>query len=130
MNKFKTVAPSVERLGQHLIADFYGASHLFDANPAGTVLENAARAAGATLLDLRLHDFGDRYGFTGVALLAESHISIHTWPENDYAAIDIFMCGESDPMLSLAVLRAYFKPQTENAQVFARGDQVGAAQLV
>lgn len=129
MNEFKTVAPDVKRLGQHLIADFYGASHLFDAKPAEQILEDASRAAGATLLDLRLHDFGDRYGFTGVALLAESHISIHTWPENDYAAIDIFMCGASDPSLSLAVLRAYFKPQTENVQVFARGDQADPAHI-
>ncbi|HET9511955.1 MAG TPA: adenosylmethionine decarboxylase [Sphingomonas sp.] len=53
----------------------------------------AVAAAGATLLDLRLHGFGEGQGVTGIALLAESHISIHTWPEHDYAAADIFLCG-------------------------------------
>ena len=67
-------------LGKHLIADFYGAAQLFECAPVGPILREAALAAKATVLDLNMHDFGDRYGFTGVAVLAESHLSIHTWP--------------------------------------------------
>lgn len=108
-------------LGTHLIADFFGASQLFECTPAGPILQEAALAAKATVLDVNMHDFGERYGFTGVAVLAESHISIHTWPENDYAAIDIFMCGDADPNKSLEVLRRYFQPTHEEVQVIARG---------
>ena len=56
-------------------------------------LREGATAAGATVLEVRLHGFGAGQGVTGVALLAESHISIHSWPEHGYAAIDIFLCG-------------------------------------
>lgn len=127
MNTVPTNRMSPDALGQHLIADFHGASHLFDGEQAKVVLHKAAEAAGATVLDLNLHDFGDRYGFTGVALLAESHISIHTWPENEYAAIDIFMCGDADPTLSLAVLRDYFSPTDEQVQVLHRGNVASLA---
>jgi S-adenosylmethionine decarboxylase len=128
MNNLPTNAMLPNGLGQHLIADFYGATQLFDGKKAEEVLRQAAAAAGATVLDINLHDFGDRYGFTGVALLAESHISIHTWPENEYAAIDIFMCGDADPNLSLGVLREYFSPQQEQVQLFHRGSVVTLAE--
>lgn len=89
--------------------------------PFHRILTEAATAAQATLLDIHLHDFGARAGFTGVALLAESHISIHTWPEYDHAAIDIFMCGDADPYLSLKVLENYFTPAFTKVQMIERG---------
>lgn len=92
-----------------------------DPVPAKPVLERAAKAAGAVVLEVKLHDFGDRAGFTGVALLAESHISIHTWPEHGYAAIDVFMCGDCDPLASVDVLRAFFAPDREDIQQLKRG---------
>jgi len=73
------------------------------------------------VLDVKTHDFGTRAGFTGMALLAESHISVHTWPEHGYAAIDIFMCGNANPRLSLSVLEAYFNAGRTDVQVFSRG---------
>ena len=79
--------------GRHLIADLHGCSGLDDSALIERVLTEAAAAAGATVLELRLHGFGGGNGVTGVALLAESHISIHTWPEHGYAAVDIFICG-------------------------------------
>ncbi|XHR98792.1 hypothetical protein ACFB49_03850 [Sphingomonas sp. DBB INV C78] len=79
--------------GRHLIADLHGCARLDDAAYIERVLRDAAAAAGATVLDVRLHAFGPGQGVTGVALLAESHISIHSWPENGYAAIDFFLCG-------------------------------------
>ncbi len=79
--------------GLHIIADLKSNYRLSDPDFIGSVLTGAAQAAKATLLDVRLHHFGGGNGVTGVALLAESHISIHTWPEWDLAAIDIFTCG-------------------------------------
>ncbi|WP_299936783.1 adenosylmethionine decarboxylase [uncultured Pelagimonas sp.] len=115
-------------LGHHMLVDFWGANHLHDPAPVHAVLHRAARVARAVVLDINLHDFGDRAGFTGVALLAESHISIHTWPEHGFAAIDIFMCGDCDPAASLAVLRRYFAPTSENVQSCHRGQMRPAPQ--
>ena len=80
--------------GQHLIADLHGCTALDDVARIERALRAAVGAGGATILDLRLHHFGDGQGVTGVALLAESHISVHTWPEHRYAALDFFLCGE------------------------------------
>ncbi|WP_106746202.1 adenosylmethionine decarboxylase [Yoonia maritima] len=109
-------------LGLHVIAEFFDAACLIDCEPAQQILHDSAVASGATVLEIKLHDFGDRTGFTGVALLAESHISIHTWPEHSYAAIDIFMCGDVDPLCSLDVLRHYFAPKRETVQLVKRGE--------
>ncbi len=79
--------------GCHLLAELYGCANLGDVRLIEQALTGAAKAAGATLLDLRVHGFGAGHGVTGVALLAESHISIHTWPEHDYAAVDICLCA-------------------------------------
>lgn len=79
--------------GTHLLADLYESDQLADADRVEAALRAAVAASGATLLDLRVHGFGEGQGVTGVALLAESHISIHTWPEHGYAAIDMFLCG-------------------------------------
>ena len=79
--------------GTHLLADLFGCHGLDDAVRVEDALRAAVAAADATLLDVRLHHFGPGQGVTGVALLAESHISIHTWPEHSYAAVDIFLCG-------------------------------------
>lgn len=81
--------------GTHLLADLTGCSGLQDAARVEAALRAAVVAAGATLLDLRLHHFGPEQGVTGVALLAESHMSVHTWPEQGYAAVDIFLCGRA-----------------------------------
>jgi S-adenosylmethionine decarboxylase len=62
----------------------------------------AARAAKATVLDTKFHDFGEGHGITGVVLLAESHISVHTFPEVGLACFDVFMCGNCDPELAVA----------------------------
>jgi len=121
MNAIPPSRISPAPLGQHVIAEFYGADALFDAAAAEPILREAAGASGAVVLDVNLHDFGDREGFTGVALLAESHISIHTWPEHGYAAIDIFMCGDCDTSKGLDVLRTFFAPTSESVTVLKRG---------
>jgi S-adenosylmethionine decarboxylase len=108
-------------VGCHCIADLWGASHLTDAKVLTAVLETASSAAGATLLKIFLHEFPSSGGITGVALLAESHMSIHTWPETGYAAIDIFMCGRADTRRALDVLIVQLKPTHTLVEHFVRG---------
>jgi S-adenosylmethionine decarboxylase len=96
--------------GTHLLLDLWGAKNLTDPPTIDAVLRDAAEAAGATILHSHFHHFGPDGGVSGVLVLAESHISIHTWPERDFAAVDIFMCGACDPYRSLPVLKSAFKP--------------------
>ena len=63
-------------------------------------MEEAAVLGGATVLSSHFHSFGEGCGLTGVLILAESHITVHQWPEKEYAAFDIFMCGNTRPDLS------------------------------
>jgi S-adenosylmethionine decarboxylase len=62
------------------------------------------------LLNVDLHHFSPNGGISGVAVLAESHISIHTWPEISYAAVDVFMCGNAQPHKAIEVLKGVFLP--------------------
>jgi S-adenosylmethionine decarboxylase len=108
--------------GQHLIADLHGCSGLDDVAGIERALRAAAGAAGATVIDLRLHHFGPGSGVTGMALLAESHISIHTWPEHGYAALDCFLCGaRHDLDAALAVVVAELTPDHVETQTIKRG---------
>jgi S-adenosylmethionine decarboxylase len=108
--------------GTHLLADLTGCAGLDDAARVETALRDAVSAARATLLDLRLHHFGPGQGVTGVALLAESHISIHTWPEHGYAAVDIFLCGHAhDLAAALAALSARLEARGCEERRLARG---------
>ncbi|HLT01657.1 MAG TPA: adenosylmethionine decarboxylase [Geminicoccaceae bacterium] len=95
--------------GSHLIIDLWDGEHLDDVGVVELALRRAVQAAGATLLHLHLHEFGSGGGVSGVAVLAESHISIHTWPEHGYAAIDAFMCGSAEPHKVVPILRHAFK---------------------
>jgi S-adenosylmethionine decarboxylase len=95
--------------GSHLIIDLWDGEHFDDIAVIEPALRRAVRAAGATLLHLHLHEFGAGGGVSGVAVLAESHISIHTWPEHRYAAVDAFMCGSALPHKVVPVLRHAFK---------------------
>ena len=86
---------SSENIGRHCILELYQCDHskLNDEAFIRTTITSSARIAGATLINLVTHSFKPQ-GVTGLALLAESHISIHTWPEIGYAAIDVFTCGD------------------------------------
>ncbi len=93
-------------VGKHCILELYACDQwkLNDESFIRTILTTAAKLSGATLLNLITHHF-EPQGITGLALLAESHISIHTWPESGYAAVDVFTCGEhTDPEKACEVI--------------------------
>ncbi len=96
--------------GIHLFVDLWGASNLNSPEETEKVLIKAAKDAKATVLYSYMHRF-QPHGVSGVVVLAESHISIHTWPERGYAAIDIFMCGQADPYAAVNEIKKYFKPE-------------------
>ena len=103
--------------GDHLLVDLWDAEHLDDIDHIERTLRRASDAAGATVLRVDLHQFTDSGGISGVAIIAESHISIHTWPERAYAAIDVFMCGDARAHDTIAVFREAFLPgQVEVAE--------------
>lgn len=120
--------PTLPYDGQHLLADFHGCHALDDLGAIAAMLRDAAAAAGATLLDVRLHHFGPGQGVTGVAMLAESHISIHSWPEHGYAALDFFLCGNAhDIGAALDVAVAALAPKRVERQTVMRGYGVASA---
>ncbi len=105
----------------HVLAEFWGARHLDDVDVIGNAIRSAAETAGATVLHVHLHRFSSTGGVSGVAVLAESHISIHTWPERDFAAIDILMCGACDPYKAVPVLRRALAPTSMQISEHKRG---------
>lgn len=111
----------IEFAGTHLIIDLWGASKLDNLQVMEAAMRESVRVAGATLLHIHLHHFTPNGGISGVAVLAESHISVHTWPERDFAAFDIFMCGDAKPELAINVLKEAFKPSQINVGEHLRG---------
>ena len=106
---------TLEHSGVHLILDFWKAKNLDNLKLIESSLRKCVTVSGATLLDIKLHHFTPNNGITGVAILSESHISIHTWPEREYAAVDIFMCGQTHPEKSIDILSKAF--ETEEVKI-------------
>lgn len=105
--------------GKHLIIDLYNAQHLNDLALMKTAIHDIIKQTNTTLLFENFHHFTPS-GITGIACLAESHISVHTWPEDNFAAFDIFMCGKAQPELAIAILKHYFSG-TEKVTLLKRG---------
>jgi S-adenosylmethionine decarboxylase len=114
------VRNGVRCAGVHLIIDLHGAKRLNDIEHIEATLRHCVEAASATLLHIHLHHFQPS-GVSGVAVLAESHISIHTWPEAGYAALDVFMCGSAEPDKCIPVLREAFSAQRVGVNELLRG---------
>ncbi|MGZ5200403.1 MAG: adenosylmethionine decarboxylase [Telluria sp.] len=117
------MSTSFRPAGVHLLADLHDIEPVLLSDPVriDLLLRDAALAAGARILHGHFHQFGDGMGVTGVLLLAESHISIHTWPENGFAAIDIFMCGAARPERALAIIDEALRPLVRNVRTVERG---------
>jgi len=111
----------VKFAGTHLLVELWGAGNLDDPEWIDSALCDAAVAAKATILHSHFHHFQPNGGVSGVIVLAESHISIHTWPERDYAAIDIFMCGECNPYDAIPVIKERFGPTNVQLAEHRRG---------
>ncbi|MCK6552109.1 adenosylmethionine decarboxylase, partial [Myxococcota bacterium] len=93
-------------LGRHELVELYDCdpATLDDEAAIATHMLAAARAAGATIITERFHKFAP-HGVSGVVILAESHLTIHTWPEHGYAALDLFTCAMIDSDTCFAALQ-------------------------
>ena len=97
--------------GTHHIIDMWEPRHIDDAAYIEMVLKESTMVARATLLHVHTHRFTVNGGVSGVAVLAESHISVHTWPELGFAAFDIFTCGNTDPRAAIENMTSAFAPE-------------------
>jgi len=108
-------------LGIHLIADFWFGKNIENPKELEKFLILAAKKSGNIPLKFSYHKFNP-HGLTGVLLLAESHITFHSWPEFGYLAIDIFSCGKkAKPEKALAYLKKILKPKKIEVKIFKRG---------
>ena len=120
------VKDGVACAGTHLIIDLVDADGLADVDLIDAAMRECVSEAGATLLHIHLHPFTPEgvAGVSGVAVLAESHISIHTWPERRYAALDVFMCGDAQPEKCVEVLRRRFTAGEVRVNELLRGSNL------
>lgn len=110
-------------LGRHLLAEFYDCEPnvLNNVSLIEQTMCDAAEVSGATIVQKNFHHFSP-YGVSGVVVIAESHLAIHTWPEYGYAAIDLFTCGDSvDPTVAYDYLREHFHAKTAFYSELKRG---------
>ena len=109
--------------GVHHIIDMWGPRRINDAAYIEMVLKESVNVARATLLHVHTHSFKTNGGVSGVAVLAESHISVHTWPELGFAAFDIFTCGNTDPRAAIANMTSAFAPDRVEVREILRGEK-------
>jgi len=107
--------------GIHLLAEFWGGKIIENPKEIEKILITAAKKSGNTPLEVTIHKFSPQ-GISGAVLLAESHISIHSWPELNYLAVDIFTCGKKvKPEIAIRVLRQHFQPKKVRIIKIKRG---------
>ena len=110
-------------LGRHILVEFFGCEPqvMNDVAKIETAMVDAAAKAGATVINSTFHHFSP-YGVSGVVVIQESHLAIHTWPEYGYAAVDLFTCGDSvDPWISFDYLKDEFHARNYSALEMRRG---------
>jgi S-adenosylmethionine decarboxylase len=113
----------MKRLGRHILAEFSGCDReiLNDLNAIESILTEAARRSRATIVDTVFHRYNP-HGLSGVVVIAESHISIHTWPEYGYAAADFFTCGDQvDPWEACRYLQEHLRSSDLKTREVHRG---------
>jgi S-adenosylmethionine decarboxylase proenzyme len=96
----------MDYLGRHLLAEFYKCSReiLNDENIISEIMTTAVEVSNATIIKPFFHKFSP-HGVSGIIVIAESHLAIHTWPEYGYAAVDLFSCGDFDFTGALKYIR-------------------------
>jgi S-adenosylmethionine decarboxylase len=108
-------------VGTHLVLELWGCENLNSPVIVEQALRDIVEATKVTLLDLRVYPFSP-IGVTGVAIVSESHIMIHTWPEHGYAAVDVFTCGEERDLAgAVEVVREHFCPDRVQMMHIVRG---------
>lgn len=108
-------------LGRHYLVELWEASNLDDPSLVEEALIETVRSVGGTLLDTKIVEFPNG-ACSGVALIAESHLTIHTWPEHGYAAVDLFTCSKDmDADAGIETLRKYFAPKSLQVVEVKRG---------
>ncbi len=110
-------------LGRHVLAEIYGCPFdvLNDIKKVESIMVNAALEAGAEVREFVFHKFSPQ-GISGVVVISESHLAIHTWPELGYAAVDVFTCGEKvDPWDACNYLTESFRASHMTAKETVRG---------
>jgi len=110
-------------LGRHILAEYYGCDvHILnDLELLQNYMREAVIESGATIIDSTFHKFNP-HGISGVIVIAESHMALHTWPEYGYAAIDFFTCGDRvDPSKAFGYINNRLKPQKYSSKVLMRG---------
>ena len=107
--------------GTHIILDLWNCSFSNKIVSLKKIIKEAANLSKANILHMHMHRFGKEQGISGVAVLAESHISVHTWPERSYMAFDIFMCGNTYPELASEFLVKILKPKRKKIEIIKRG---------
>jgi S-adenosylmethionine decarboxylase len=111
----------MKAIGRHVILEMWGCQNLESVETAERALREMVVALDVNLLDLRVYPFSP-VGVTGIAIVSESHLVIHTWPEYGYAAVDLFTCGAvRDPQEAVNVLRRLFKPDRIGVMEINRG---------
>jgi S-adenosylmethionine decarboxylase len=111
----------VKAIGRHIILEMWECQNLDSVETAEQALRDMVVALEVNLLDLRVYPFSP-IGVTGIAIVSESHLVIHTWPEYGYAAVDIFTCGAPrDPQDAVSVLREHFQPGRIGVMEINRG---------
>ena len=118
----------VRYAGNHLIIDLFGARRVDDIKHTEETIKRCIEVAGATLLHFHLHHFTPNGGISGVAVLSESHISVHSWPEAHYAAFDVFMCGDAKPELCVGILKEAFEAREVVVKTHQRGEHLDLTQ--
>lgn len=119
----------MKTIGRHLIAEFYECRRdtLDEVDTIRRAMLDAALALGATVMGENFHRFTP-HGVSGTVVIAESHLSVHTWPENGYVAVDIYTCGGLDPRIGFQLLRERLGATSCRVQEIVRGlpDEVDA----
>jgi len=111
-------------LGKHLIIELYncGAALLSDPKQIEIILQETALVMGATIVQSNFHHFTP-LGVSGVVIIKESHLTIHTWPEHGYAAVDVFTCGEIQLEKGIEFLKEKFETGEVEVQLLERGER-------
>ena len=106
--------------GTHILADFYGVRETIDGEDLKILFQEAAEVCGETVITTCVHTFSPN-GVSGVGILAGSHISVYTFPEHQFAAVDVYMCGDACPGDALEVIRQAYNPETVISHEKKRG---------